>query len=613
MLQTKFYLPQVRSELVSRPRLFTHLDRSPNTRLLLISAPAGFGKSTLIGQWLRARQMEGSTAWISLDAGDNDPIRFWRYSVAGLNWLDSEIGQPALAMLAASQPPPLEAILTTLINEIAELPSDIWLAFDDYHLIENPAIHTSLRFLLEHQPAHLRLAILTRSDPPLPLARLRARGELVEIRTADLRFVQEESEEYLRRASDAELTQADREALTRQTEGWIAGLQMAVLSLPSHRDAHDFVAAFAGSNRYILDYLTEEVLEEKPPPVKEFLLQTSILNRFCPSLCDAVTGRQDSRQMLQWLEETNLFLTPLDDQRQWYRYHHLFADLLRSRLGERGRAQVEQLHRQAALWHRQNGSTAESLEHSIAAQAWDEAAELIQELADVMWRRGEILQVAGWIAQLPQPLVRQKPYLCLTQARIFAHTGPFDEAESWLDRTEELAKLGDAQALQGEVTAIRAGIAAMEGDTARSILLCRSALAMVPADQQELRLSLLLCLGTALRFGGETVAAVEALQETYQLTRRTGDLYHSIDTLCNLGLAQVAQSQLPAAYQSYQTALSLCTVESGSLFLFAGEVFVVLADLLREWNQLESAEYYLFQGIKLSEEGSLIDIGRTAQ
>jgi LuxR family maltose regulon positive regulatory protein len=326
LLKTKLHIPPIRPELVPRPRLAELLNAGLHRKLTLVSAPAGYGKTTLVSNWLSG--VEGPSTWLSLDENDNDPARFLTYLLAALQRIDADTGQATQAMLQAPQPPPPEALLTNLINDIAATPTPFVLVLDDYHLIHTLPIHQQLVFLLAHQPSQLHLVIATREEPPLPLSRLRARGQMVDVRQTDLRFTMEETTDFLRRVMQLELSSADLTALHRRTEGWIAGLQLAALSLQGNKDVGSFVRSFAGSHRYILDYLMDEVFRRQPADVREFLLKTSILDRFNASLCDAVSERDDSRQVLRALEQANLFLVPLDESRQWYRYHHLFADLL---------------------------------------------------------------------------------------------------------------------------------------------------------------------------------------------------------------------------------------------------------------------------------------------
>ena len=353
LLETKLYRPGPRPGLVPRPRLIEQLDRGATSKLTLVSAPAGFGKSRLLAEWLAgtsASAGENSAAWLALDSGDNDPVTFWSYVVAALRTVAPGVGANELELLASPQPPPIQMVLTTLLNDVGATGSDIVLVLDDYHLVDSREIQDAMAFLLDHLPPRLHLVIASRADPAVPLARLRARGELVEVRAADLRFTPDEAAAYLNEVMGLELTAADVAALEGRTEGWIAALQLAALSMQGRDDVAGFIAGFAGDDRYIVDYLAEEVLQRQPGQVRDFLLHTSVLERLNGTLCDAVTGQGGGKAMLETLDRGNLFLVALDDRRQWYRYHHLFADVLRARLTEASPELVDVLHRRASDW-----------------------------------------------------------------------------------------------------------------------------------------------------------------------------------------------------------------------------------------------------------------------
>jgi LuxR family maltose regulon positive regulatory protein len=419
LLQTKLYIPPPRPELIARPRLIEQLNAGLHRKLMLISAPAGFGKTTLVSGWIRHTGLP--IAWLFLDKDDNDLTRFLSYLIAALQKVQASPpvsskqapGQAALAMLSAAQPqpPPIEAILTALINEIASVPTTFTLALDDYHLIQAQPIHDALTFLLDHLPSNLHLVIITRADPPLPIARLRGRGQLVELRQSDLRFTLEEAAEFLNQVMDLHLSAEDVAALGARTEGWIVGLQLAALSLQDRADSHEFIATFSGEHHYVLEYLTEEVVRRQPGPVQRFLVQTSILDRLCGPLCDAVTDGSGSGAMLAHLLHRNLFILPLDDEHHWYRYHHLFADLLnghlrRSRLGD-----ILELHRRAALWHEENGYTSQAVQHALAAQDYQLASRMIVNNWRRMFHQGWVNTAVRWLESLPPELVRRSPPL----------------------------------------------------------------------------------------------------------------------------------------------------------------------------------------------------------
>src|SRR5918997_1216736 len=379
LLTTKLAVPSTRVSLVSRPRLSERLQEGLGPQLILVSAPAGFGKSTLLGTWASELSDSGRPmAWYSLDSGDNDPAQFWRYFFTAIDLLRPGSGKTALALLDSPQAPPIEAILTTLLNELVGLSTDAVLVVDDYHLIESQTIHKALTFLIDHLPPRMHLVIATRMDPPLPLARLRARGEMTELRAADLRFTSEEAATFLNQVMGLELSAEDTAELEGRTEGWIAGLQMAALAMQDRADVSGFIAAFAGSNRYVLDYLAEEVLARQPEGLQTFLLETSILDRMSAPLCNTITGRTDGQTALERLEHANLFVIPLDDERHWYRYHHLFVDVLRQRLRQEPPDLAPELHKRASGWFEEEGFVGEAINHALAAQDWGRAVRLIE-------------------------------------------------------------------------------------------------------------------------------------------------------------------------------------------------------------------------------------------
>jgi len=414
LVATKFHVP--RAGFVPRARLLARLAEGMGRGLTVVCTPAGFGKTTLLGDW--ARRSRRPAAWLSLDAGDNDPARFWRYVAAALERVRPGTGAPVAALLQGPEQPPLEAVAVAVINELMSVPGEgeVVLVLDDYHLIEAPPVHDSVAFLLDRLPPGLRLVVASRADPPLPLARLRARGQLAELRAADLRFTLEETAVFLRETTGLELPAASVAALQDRTEGWAAGVQLAALSLRGHADPAGFVESFAGSHRYVLDYLTEEVLARQPEPLVRFLLETSVLDRLNGPLCDAVTGRTDSQALLEALERANLFLVPLDEERRWWRYHHLFADLLRVRLAHERPERAPELHHAAAAWHEQHGFADEAVRHALAAGEVAWAARLVERHVEGLLRRSEGATLGRWLAALPTESVRSRARLCLAQA-----------------------------------------------------------------------------------------------------------------------------------------------------------------------------------------------------
>ena len=468
ILATKLYIPPHRSNIVLRPRLIERLNEGLRQshgfgrKLTLISAPAGFGKTTLVSSWLaglpagaasqeenanRRSKIQNPVAWLSLDEGDNDPTRFLVYLVSALQKIAPDTGARVLAALQSPQPPPTELLLTTLLNEVAAIPDHFVLVLDDYHVIDSEPVDAStsvddaLAFLLDHLPPQMHLVITTREDPRLPLARYRARGQLTELRAADLRFTPVEAAEFLNRAMGLNLSAEDVAALEARTEGWIAGLQLAALamqglSMQGRSEPARFIQAFTGSHRFVLDYLAEEVLQRQPERVRSFLLETAILDRLSGPLCDAVTGREDGKEMLDVLERGNLFVMPLDDKRQWYRYHHLFADVLQSRLMEEQPERAPTLHRRASEWCEQNGLRSDAIRHALAAKDFGWAAGLIELAWSAMDVNMQSATWLGWARALPDELVRARPVLSVGYAWALLDAGEMETCETWLRDAE---------------------------------------------------------------------------------------------------------------------------------------------------------------------------------
>ena len=433
LLATKLYMPGPRPGQVPRPRLLARLDEGLARGLVLVCAPAGYGKTVLLADW--TRRGEHSAGWLSLDAGDNDPARFWRHAVAALDRARPGIGDRVAPLLGPPAPSSFQGLVTALINELAG-EEEVLLVLDDYHVIGSAQVHQSLAFLVEHRPAGVGVVLASRSDPPLGLARLRARGQLTEIREAELRFTPAEAGELFQHMASA-LPDASVAALAARTEGWAAGLQLAALSLRGHEDAAAFVAAFTGSHRYVLDYLAEEVLEQQDEQLRAFLLETSVLDRLSGPLCDAVTGREGSQALLEQAERAGLFLIPLDEVRGWWRYHHLFADLLRARLQQEQPGRAAQLHRNAAAWYEEHGMADDAIGHAAAAGEMLWAARIIEQHFDMVYNiRGEAATIRRWLSVLPAEVVRSRPRLLLAQALMAATSGHIEEVEPLLDAVE---------------------------------------------------------------------------------------------------------------------------------------------------------------------------------
>ncbi len=686
ILTTKFYIPPVRPELVPRPRLIQRLNEGLHRKLTLISAPAGFGKTTLLSEWasnlrfttddysprseterdLRLNSAKESlivnrkseivnpqVVWLSLDESDNDLARFLAYFVAALQTIEGSIGQGLLAALQSPGAVNVEAVMTTLLNEIADLPDDpstlptvagrgLVLVLDDYHVIESQPIDKALTFLLDHLPPQMHLVIAGRSDPSLPLSRLRAHDQMTEIRVADLRFTLDEVAAFLDKATGLDLSAENVAALETRTEGWIAGLQLAALSmqgLEQSGDVTNFVNRFTGSDRYIQDYLADEVLQRQPQGTKDFLLQTSILDRLSGPLCDAVVGEIgdwrsesgnraqspilkghyvsniQSQAILEALEAANLFIVPLDNERHWYRYHHLFADLLRQRLhqnppplssppwGGKEGGSVAELHIRASAWYEKNGLEIEALHHAAAANDFERAARLVEGGGNPLYHRGAVTPVLNWLESLPASLLDARPSLWVMYAEVLTTRGRLANAEEAYQAAE--AALGDARQdastrdLLGRIANGCASLAGLQRQPERMITLSRRALDLLHSDNLAIRAAASLNLGYAYQLQGDRAVASQAYAEAIANGQTAGHLIVTILATERLGGMQAAENRFRQAAQTYRRALQLAGEQP---LPYTGDAHLGLARILYEWNDLDAAQRHGQQGVQLTRQ-----------
>jgi LuxR family maltose regulon positive regulatory protein len=597
LLKTKLYIPRPRANLVRRLRLTERLKHGVDRKLTLIAAPAGFGKTTLLSEWIP--HSPRCVTWFALDQGDNDPLQFWKYFIAALQTLSPGIGENALALLKSPQLPDIKTVLTSLINSIADFPDVFAQVLDDYHWIANPTIDQALIFLIDHQPPNMHLVISSRIDPGLRLERLRVRGELNELRIADLRFTFEETAEFLKQVMTLDLSPGQITALEQRTEGWIAGLQIAALSMQGHDDIQEFVRVFSGSHRHVLGYLIEEVISQRPKGTLNFLLQTSILDRLCGPLCNAVTGDSDGQVKLEMLELANLFVTPLDDEGVWYRYHHLFAEVLQLQLQQTQRDQVPKLHRRAGNWYARQGMIAEAVRHAMLGADYEEAARWIESVAGNMLRQGASASLTVWLDAMPEETIRAHPRLCLTRGWIYFMGSAFnlESAAEWAQLALRVAEANGSldSGLTGEVTALQAMIAATRGEVARSLELSRQALDDLPLDSPW-RSAIVFCLGTAYYLSGEMVAAAPVLEEALQLSQAASEHYVQLAAASFLGEIRVFQGDLDHAMEMYEQVLAWADPnlpQKGGIMAYGG-----LAYIQSERDQLDAALGYVQSGIK---------------
>ncbi len=614
LLTTKLYIPPPRSHLVSRPRLLRKLDADlhGNRRLILLSAPAGFGKTTLLSEWIAAcadRSEQPRFAWVSLDEHDNDRDRFFSYFIAALQTIDSSLGQTAAnvlqAPLSSDATYPFEAILTSLINDLAAHPAGLVVVLDDYHLITAPLIHTAIAFVINHLPPHIRLVIAGRSDPSLPLSKWRASDRLSEVRAADLRFTPDETAAFVNHVMALGLTADQVSALDTRVEGWIAGLQLAAVSLQGRTDTAGFLAtsnlaAFTGSNRFILDYLIDEVLSRQAAGVQHFLLHTAILDRLTGALCDAITGRTDGQNTLELLEQTNLFIVPLDQQRTWYRYHAIFAEFLRSRLTRTAtESDLAEGHRRASRWYEGQGQLVEAVSHALHARDVEHAANLIESAAhDAMFIHGDARTLLGWLDALPEALIQVRPRLLTIQAWALLSVGQLATAEERVHTALRLASTDDAET-RGEIEAAHTIISVMRGEIDHAIELAHTALSQIPARDVFVRGMVLLNLGLAHDTRGETAAAEQAYTQAVALSETSDQVFIRLMAMIQQADIKVLQGQLHAAAAMYRMILQ---PTNGPLLPVVNLAYASFGRLLYEWNDLDGAAQSL---------ESCLEMGRT--
>ncbi len=603
LLQTKLHIPLAHAPLIARPSLLARIDNGVARPLTLVAAPAGFGKTTLIGAWIA--QTHHAVAWLSLDNEDNDPIYFLTYLIAALQTRQPQVGEMAVALLATPQPPPPKTILTVLLNELSLLTTPLVVVLDDYHVITASVIHEALSFLIDHLPPSLRLVITSRMDPPLPLARWRVRKQLTEIRADDLRFTMAEASAFLNELSGHHLTAREIATLATRTEGWIAGLQLAALSLQNAEDVHAFITAFGGSHRYIVDYLLEEVLAHQSEAVQTFLLQTAILERLCAGLCDAVVSdlqsppsALQSQAILEYLEQANLFLIPLDEERRWYRYHQLFAEVLRLRLQQVSPHLVKELHQRASLWYAEQQLIEAAIHHALAADDIERAALLVEQHAVPLLEREEVATVRSWLAALPSSLRQTHPVLSVIHGAVLVLTGQLAAADEYFATTEAYFTAPHfPRALYGAWSQLRAAHARYQGDFSDTIEYAQEALEFLPAEATSPRALALINLALAQTFTGNSQAAranlIKASTQVHPAPSIT-----TYSALIALGWLQMRQGELGQAKQTYQRIIAEAAQLPGRRTPLLGMAYVGLAELLYERNDLVGARQAVSQGIE---------------
>lgn len=598
VLATKLHIPRQRANAVSRPRLtdklLSGIRRSGS--FVLLSGPAGFGKTTLLSEFVR--DIEYPVAWLSLDDADNDPIRFWTYLMTALQSIQQEIGESARALLQTSQPLPDDTIPTLLINELVKANNHLVLVLDDYHSIQNPSIHAGLSFLLDHLPDNLHLIVSTRVDPPWPLARFRVRDQLVEIRAMDLRFTTEEAADFLNKVMGLELSVQHVTALEERTEGWIASLQLAAISMKGRNDVDGFIQVFTGSHVYVAEYLIEEVLSHQPEEVRHFLFQTCILERLNASLCDVVTGRQDSAVLLKDIYQANLFLIPLDDEGEWFRYHHLFADLLQARLQQTASVdKVLLLHQRAMTWFDKKGFSLEAVNHALAARDFESAVRLVESNALSLLTRGELTTLLRWTEALPESVIQLHPTLLLKKAWTLTLAGAIRQVEPLLQQAQDQIQPDDksptAREVLGNAAAIRAFFAMMSANYPRALELAKHADMLLPESNVHISWLVPYTLGAVYRAEGQYEQAVEAFTRQAEMAKRYGNLILWATGVTEVAIVRRLQGRLRDASEICLQALASVAERGESQFGSLAKLEVPLIEVLRERNELSQAQQRL--------------------
>lgn len=619
MLATKLYLPRPRPNVVSRSRLIERLNEGRYRSLTLLAAPAGFGKTTLLSQWIEA--IEQPTAWLSMDKGENDPARFLTYLLATLQTIVPTIGEEIIRVLQSPQPPSIDAMVTMLLNDLTTVPDSFVLVLDDYHVIDAQPVDQALTFLVEHLPPQMHLVIATREDPRLPLARLRARDQLTELRAADLRFTASEAAAFLDQAMGLSLAEADIARLADRTEGWIAGLQLAALSMRGQQDVPGFIRTFAGEHRYIVDYLVEEVLRHQPATVRNFLLQTAILDQLHGSLCDAVTGLKDSSTRLEALERGNFFVVPLDDSRHWYRYHHLFAEVLSTHLLAEQPDQVPALHQRASVWYEQNAAPANAIRHALAGKDFERAARLIELAMPEIRRSRQDATLRDWLKALPDEMLHFRPVLNVGFAWALLASGELEAARArLLDAERCLNMMADTEEsaltpltgiivvdkeefrlLPAAIAVYHAAHAQLLGNIPDTVNYARRALDLLPGEDHLGRGPATALLGLASWAGGDLETAYRAFADGMASVRGAGNLSDAISGTIALADIKIAQGRLHEAMRIYVYALQEALRPGKPVLRGTADLYVGLSELHREHNDLQAATQHLLKSKELGE------------
>lgn len=604
LLRTKLFVPPLRPNLIRRQRLIQRLDEGlqPGHKLTLISAPAGFGKTTLVSAW--AQQTKQPIAWLSLEESDNDLTRFLSYFVAALQTVDGNIGEGISDAFQSPRMVNVELVLTALLNQTSQFSHNVVLVLDDYHVIASKLINRAAAFLLDHLSPQMHLVISTRADPPFPLPRMRARGELLEIRAKDLRFSLDESAIFLGTMLGSDVSGENLQTLQRRTEGWIASLQLAALAIQDHEDPSGLIAAFGSGHDYIVDYLIEEVLNRQPESVIMFLLQTSILDRLNGSLCNALTGRSDGNEMLDWLVQANLLVSPLGGEHRWYRYHHLLAEVMVNRLQRLHQNQLPELHLQAAEWFQQNSLFAEAIKHALAANAYPYAADLVESKATELLRVGSVSTLLNWLNKLPVETVNKRPRLSIFSAWAYLLIGKHDRIEGHLSAAESNLTPGvGVDSLRGNIAAIRAYAAVQQGNFNEAIDQADQALKLLPADDFPNRAVVSFVMGGMYQMQRDIPRALASMKEASQLGERAGNIHVAVQALSSMGAILLREGNLAQAERVFDQAIRLGHGGNGQPLPITASAHVGLAELCLAQKELNGARQFAEKALELGDRG----------
>lgn len=614
LMLTKMCVPRLHRSIISRPALLERLNEGMDRKLTLISASAGFGKTVLLSEW--ATHCPWAVAWVSLDSKSNDPTHFWHYLITALRKIHTHIGKRVLMLARSSQHTRIESVLTMLINDLARVSEDFALVLDDYDAIHSAEVHQSLAFLLDHLPECMHVFLASRVTPPFSLTRLRAQRQLLELRTSDLCLSDEEINTFFAQSLGISISAETVSLLASRTEGWITGLELIALSAQRQKDVVEFVRTLAQRDTYIHEYLANEILQQQPEDIQRFLLETSILDRLSAPLCQALTDRADSQWILAQLEKENVFIMALDDQKRWYRYHHLFRDFLRKRLQDRGDDSIKDLYRRAVLWHEAADLKQEAVAYALLGNDFQRAATLISQIGQQMLQENEFATLLAWFETIPEQIIRAFPYLCLFRAWLSLTTGQPQEVEAWLQHAQAYldapapgaATCDERTDVQGSIAALRAHLAAFQGDTAQMVDCAQQALLHLSEKNVYFRSISAINLGVAYWLSDKIPAAIDAFDQAKKMGYASNNIYIVLTALCCLAHVLTIQGQLRRAFRVIQQALQLITEQQCDLLWAAADAYICTGQLFYEWDELETAVSYVEKGLTLSRQAGYMDM-----